>query len=142
MRSLRGTEDGDIEDIVGFLNEKSPVTQIVLGSVILVGGLVGFAFLHEVGLIWGVPIAAIVIGAFALGDGCIGLRRQRSLEAQAQLVLEHREEIIQEVIAAKASGGNTVALLQGKGITDTRIRQAVLREARERMAEAEEPASV
>jgi hypothetical protein len=104
----------------------------------LLGGVVGSVLLYEAGLIWGLLIAAIVIGAFVLGDGCVGLRQQHSLEAQATLVLEHREEIIQEVIAAKAAGGNTVALLRGKGITDTRIRQAVFREARERMASTEE----
>jgi len=128
----------DVEDVVGVLDEKSPATQMLLGGVLLAVGVVGSALLYEAGFVWLLLIAAIVVGAVFLANGFSGLRRQRALHAQAKLVLEHREEILQEVIAAKSAGGNPVALLRDKGITDTRVRQALLREARRRMAGAEQ----
>ncbi len=120
---------------------RTPTTQIVAGVALLVAGVVGCVVLWGGGVIWGVPIAAAVMGPLLVCSGVAARRRRRKLEAQACLVVEQWDDLIEEIIDTKAAGGSTVALLRSKGIADIHIRQKLLREVDKRMAECDASAN-
>jgi hypothetical protein len=118
----------------------APVAQVVVGALLFVGGAVATVVLWLDGYIDAAALTMVVIGPLVALNGFSALRHKRALDAQLRLLSEQGEEILAAVIEAKQSGGRAVRLLREKGIEDTRLRQAILREVNQRIAKANEAA--
>jgi hypothetical protein len=106
--------------------------QIGLGLLLALAGCVPPVLLttFRLGCLVGGPLPAL--------NGFVDLPRKRALHAQLRRLSEQGEELPAAVIEAKQSGGRSVRLLHDRGIEDIHLRQATLREASRRFAQAGE----
>ena len=79
-----------------------------------------------------VRILFIVVGLILGYGGYEGVAERAELRRQIAYVTEHAEELLAGIAETKAGGGKAVAYLEERGVRNTRIRQTLLRVAKER----------
>jgi len=108
--------------------------RIVAGILLAVVGAVLAVVLWNRGVVAGATIFAVVLGFFLAWSGVSSQRRESRQQAQRKSVASRQEEILEDMVALKRSGGNPVRYLNEQGIQDAEIRATLLEEMKQRLA--------
>jgi hypothetical protein len=125
-------QESEVRVLLGL----KPIPRIIVGAFLFAEGTYDAIMCWSVGIAEMLFLIIVVSGALAVYSGYTDLRDLRSLRAQKEIVARCEADLLREIIAAKSVGESAISLLEGKGITDTRIRQRLLRQAQEKMDQA------
>lgn len=121
--------------VAGSLLMLPAKVRIVVGIIIFILGAGLAVVLWGRGVVAGATIFGMVFGFFLTLSGISSHRRESGQKAQLQSVMARQDEIIEDMIALKRSGGNPVRYLNEQGIRDGEIRATLLEEMKRRIAD-------
>lgn len=110
-----------------------PKARLGAGIVSMVGGGVLSAFLWDRGVVWGLPLFALVLGLFLSISGASGIRNDSRRRAMLESLARRKDELVDGLIEAKRTGKNPVRWLNEQGVEDAEIRGALLEHMKERL---------
>lgn len=122
--------------LLGSLMMLPPMARIVTGIIMTVLGAGLAVALWGRGVISGLTILLGVVGFFLAWSGFSSRQSQAKQDAELQSILGRKEEMLQDMVDLKRSGGNPVRYLNEQGVQDAELRAALLEELKQRLARA------
>jgi len=123
------TSGGVYQNLLGL----PPRPRVIAGMVAIAGGVLLTVMLWNRGVLWGLPVFAVVGGLFLFFSGLAGLRRQKERRALIESVEARREELLEGMVTEKREGRNPVRWLNDHGIHDAEIRSLLIDGMNERL---------
>lgn len=120
--------------LLGSLLMLPPKARILTGVVMAVLGAGLAMALWGRGVIAGATLFLMVAGFFLSWSGVSSARREARQKAQLQSILARKEEILNDMVHLKRSGGNPVRYLNEQAIQDPELRSALLEEMKGRLS--------
>ena len=106
----------------------APRVKVRVGAILVAGGALVGARLHEYGLIAGVPIMLAAFGVAGIVVGARELRARRAMDFEIAVALDRREELARALAKIVADGGNVARYLQSQGFRDYAVRRWIAAE--------------